>query len=70
MMSRVPAGLLSDAADAALRAQMAAIRCVLWRALLEPFVACVFALAVLMCLACVAFGAALNRVVFVTDLQR
>jgi hypothetical protein len=37
---------------------------VLWRALLEPLVAYAFALAVLMCLACAACGAALTHVAF------
>jgi len=37
---------------------------ILGRALLEPLVAYAFALVVLMCLACAAFGTALNRVVF------
>jgi len=35
---------------------------VLWRALFEPFVPYVFGLVVLMCLACAAFGSALNHV--------
>lgn len=34
---------------------------VLWRALVEPFVPYVFGLALLMCLACAVFGAALSR---------
>jgi hypothetical protein len=37
---------------------------VIWRALLEPFVAYASGLVALMCLACAAVGAALNRVVF------
>jgi len=37
---------------------------VLWRALIEPFVAYAFALVVLMCLACAAFVTALNRIAF------
>jgi hypothetical protein len=37
---------------------------ILGPALLEPLVAYAFALVVLMCLACAAFGTALNRVVF------
>ena len=35
-----------------------------WRALLEPLVAYAFALVVLMCLTCAAFGTALNRIAF------
>jgi hypothetical protein len=66
--SGVSVGLMKDVAGAVQRAEVTAtaIR-VLWRALLEPFVAYAFALVVLMCLACAAFGAALNRVVFVKD---
>ena len=37
---------------------------VVWRALVEPLVVYVFGLVVLMCLACAAFGTALNHVVF------
>jgi hypothetical protein len=37
---------------------------VIWRALLEPLVAYASGFVVLMCLACAAVGAALNRVVF------
>lgn len=43
---------------------------VLWRALLEPIVPYAFALVVLMCLACAAFGAALNRVAFGEAVQQ
>jgi hypothetical protein len=54
----------NDVADAARRAMatMNAAR-VLWRTLIEPFVACVFVLVALMCLACAAFGTALTHVV-------
>lgn len=37
---------------------------VLWRALVEPLLVYAFGLVVLMCLACAAFGTALNHVVF------
>jgi hypothetical protein len=37
---------------------------VVWRALVEPLVVYAFGLVVLMCLACAAFGTALNHVVF------
>jgi hypothetical protein len=37
---------------------------VLWRALIEPLLVYAFGLVVLMCLACAAFGTALNHVVF------
>jgi hypothetical protein len=37
---------------------------VLWRALVEPLLIYAFGLVVLMCLACAAFGTALNHVVF------
>lgn len=37
---------------------------VVWRALIEPLVVYAFGLVVLMCVACAAFGAALNHVVF------
>jgi hypothetical protein len=36
---------------------------VLWRTLIEPFLTYVFVVVVLMCLACAAFGAALNYLV-------
>jgi hypothetical protein len=57
-------GMTNDVADAARHAvaTMHAAR-VLWRTLVEPFVACVFALVALMCLACAAFGTALTHVV-------
>ena len=58
-------GALADVTGIAQRAEavMNAAR-VLWRALLEPFVAYAFVLAALMCVACAAFGAALNHVAF------
>jgi hypothetical protein len=43
---------------------------VLWRALFEPFVPYAFGLVVLMCLACAAFGSALNHVAFGRIVQR
>ena len=59
------AGVMRDVADILQPAgpTMNAAR-VLWRTLVEPLVAYAFALVVLMCLACAAFGTALNRVVF------
>jgi hypothetical protein len=36
---------------------------IVWRVLVQPFVAYLFGLVALMCVACAAFGAALNRVV-------
>jgi hypothetical protein len=58
-------GVPSEVADTAHRvdATMNAGR-VVWRALLEPLAAYAFALVVLMCLACAAFGTALNRIAF------
>jgi hypothetical protein len=43
---------------------------VLWRALFEPVVPYVFGLVMLMCLACAAFGSALNHVAFGRIVQR
>jgi hypothetical protein len=43
---------------------------VLWRALVAPLVPYVFGLALLMCAACAAFGAALNQIAFGKLLQR
>jgi hypothetical protein len=43
---------------------------VLWRALFEPVIPYVFGLVMMMCLACAAFGAALNHVVLGRILQR
>ena len=64
-VSPFAAGVMSDVAGILQRAEvvMNAAR-VLWRALGEPLVAYAFALVALMCLACAAFGSALNRVVF------
>ena len=42
---------------------------ILWRALVEPFVAYVFALVALMCLGCAVLGTALNRVALGRTLQ-
>ena len=63
--SPVAARVMSDVAGILQRAELTvnAVR-VLWRALVEPLVAYAFALVALMCLACAAFGTALNRVVF------
>jgi hypothetical protein len=43
---------------------------VVWRTLVEPYVAYLFVVVALMCLACAAFGAALNHVVLGRALQR
>jgi hypothetical protein len=43
---------------------------VIWRALLEPILPYAFAVAALMCLACVAFGTALNHLVLERAWQR
>lgn len=62
--SPVAAGVMSDVAGIARQTEVAANAArVLWRTLLEPFVAYAFALVMLMCLACAAFGAALNKVI-------
>ncbi|SRR6266852_3472845 len=57
--------VMEDVAPVAQRAEVTTntLR-VIWRALLEPLVAYAFRLVVLLCLACAAVGAALNRVVF------
>ena len=62
--SPVAARVMSDVSGILQRVELTihAVR-VLWRALGEPLVAYAFALAALMCLACAAFGTALNRVV-------
>jgi uncharacterized protein YgbK (DUF1537 family) len=59
------ARLLSGVAPLAQRAAVTinAARAV-WRALVEPLLVYAFGLVVLMCLACAAFGTALNHVVF------
>ena len=63
--STVAAPSLGEVAAAAGRAALAAnAAAVLWRALFEPFLPYVFGLALLMCLACAAFGAALSHVAF------
>jgi hypothetical protein len=57
--------VMDDVAPLAQRAEVTTntVR-VIWRALLEPLVAYAFGLVVLMCLACAAVGAALDRVIF------
>ena len=59
------ARLLSGVAPLAQRAEATinAAR-VVWRALIEPLLVYAFGLVVLMCLACAAFGSALNHVAF------
>ncbi len=63
--STVAAPSVGEVAEVAGRAALAAnAAAVLWRALFEPFLPYVFGLVLLMCLACAAFGAALNHVAF------
>ena len=58
-------GLTAAAATAVQRAETSVTAArVLWRALGEPLVPYAFAVVALMCLACAAFGTALNRVAF------
>jgi hypothetical protein len=64
-VSTFAAPLLGEFADAAKSAAVAVnAAAVLWRALLEPLIPYAFGLVALMCLACAAFGTALNHVVF------
>lgn len=64
-ISALTGGVVSDVASIARRIEvMANTAQVVWRVLLEPFVAYLFGLVALMCLACAAFAAALNRVAF------
>jgi len=65
VVSRATARVVTDVAPIASRAEATvnAVR-VLWHALIEPFVVYAFALVVLMCLACAAFGTALTHVAF------
>jgi hypothetical protein len=61
--STLAAPRLSEVAEVAGRTAVAVNAAgVLWRALFEPFLPYVFGLALLMCLACAAFGAALNHI--------
>ena len=64
-VGQTSARLLGGVAPLAQRAEatMNAAR-VVWRALIEPLLVYAFGLVVLMCLACAAFGTALNHVVF------
>ena len=69
--STVAAPAIGELAIVAGRTAVAAnAAAVLWRALVEPFVTYVFGVVALMCLACAAFGAALNHVAFERILQR
>jgi hypothetical protein len=63
--ARLAPGVIGDVAEMAqgISATITAAQAV-WRALLQPLVGYVFALVVMMCLACAAFGAALNHVAF------
>jgi hypothetical protein len=64
-VGQTTARLMSGVTPLAQRAEatMNAAR-VVWHALIEPLVVYAFGLVVLMCLACAAFGAALNHVAF------
>jgi hypothetical protein len=68
--STLASGRIGEMAAVARRAMVTinAVR-ILWSAVLEPFVAYACVLVVLMCLACVAFATALNRVAFGRVLQ-
>jgi hypothetical protein len=63
--SRLAPGAMSEVADTASRVY-AAINAgrVVWRALIEPLAVYAFVLVALMCVACAAFGTALDRVAF------
>ena len=64
-ISALTGGVTSDVAALARRIDvMANTAQVVWRVLFQPFVAYLFGLVGLMCVACAAFGAALNRVAF------
>jgi hypothetical protein len=64
-ISALTGGATSDLAALARRIEVTANTAqVVWRVLFQPFVAYLFGLVALMCIACAAFGAALNRVVF------
>jgi hypothetical protein len=70
-VSRLVARPMGDVAGIAQQVQTTTSAAeVLWRLLLQPLVGYAFALVVLMCLACVAFGAALNYVVIERAFQR
>lgn len=63
-MSALTGGMTSDVSAMARRVEVTASTAqVVWRVLVQPFVAYLFGLVALMCVACAAFGAALNRVV-------
>lgn len=64
------AGVAGDAVGLAGRAEvtMSAV-VILWRTILQPFVFYAFAFVALMCVACAAFGAALNHVLFGRTVQ-
>jgi hypothetical protein len=63
-VSPFAAPMMSELVDVAGRTVVAVnAASVLWRALFQPVIPYVFGLAMMMCLACVAFGAALNHVV-------
>lgn len=69
--STFAAPMIGEVVEIAGRAAVAVnAAAVLWRALFEPVIPYVFGLVMVMCLACAAFGAALNHVVFGRILQR
>ena len=64
-MSALTGGFTGDVAALARRIEVTANTAqVVWRVLFQPFMAYLFGLVALMCIACAAFGAALNRVAF------
>jgi hypothetical protein len=64
-VDQTTAHLLSGVTPLAQRAEAALNGArVVWRALIEPLAGYAFGLVVLMCLACAAFGTALNHVAF------
>jgi hypothetical protein len=69
--STFAAPLIGDVAGVAERTAVAVNAAgVLWRALVQPFIPYVFGLAMLMCVACAALGAALNHLASGRILQR
>jgi len=63
-ISALTGDMTSDVSALARRLEVTASTAqIVWRVLVQPFVAYLFGLVALMCVACAAFGAALNRVV-------
>jgi hypothetical protein len=64
-LSRLTADPLSGVAATVRRVSVLATTAeVVWRVVLQPFAPYLFGLVALMCLACAAFGTALNRAAF------